>query len=121
LYMNEIRDFITQKLEPEMKSLSAEAGFEFSIKSAMPGLHTDPDDSVVSFAKSLTGKNNHGKVSFGTEAGPFQQTAGIPTVVCGPGSIAQAHKPDEFIALEQMAKCINFMDRLAESACVEMQ
>ena len=121
LYMNEIRDFINQKLEPEMKSLSAEAGFEFSIKSAMPGLHTDPDDSVVSFAKSLTGKNNHGKVSFGTEAGPFQQTAGIPTVVCGPGSIAQAHKPDEFIALEQMAKCINFMDRLAESACVEMQ
>lgn len=118
-YMSEIKNFIREKLEPEMKSISADSGFVINIKSAMPGLHTLPEDSVVTFAKSLTKQNTHSKVSFGTEAGPFQKTAGIPTVVCGPGSIVQAHKPDEFIAVEQVAKCSNFLDRLAERACVE--
>ena len=118
-YMSEIKNFIREELEPEMKSISADSGFVINIKSAMPGLHTLPEDSVVTFAKSLTKQNTHSKVSFGTEAGPFQKTAGIPTVVCGPGSIVQAHKPDEFIAVEQVAKCSNFLDRLAERACVE--
>ncbi len=66
--------------------------------------------------KALTGANRTGAVSFGTEAGLFQN-AGIPTVVCGPGDIAQAHKPNEFIALDQVAECEAFMRRLMDRLC----
>ena len=67
----------------------------------------------VAVAKALSGSNTTGKVAFGTEAGLFQQS-GIPAVVCGPGSIEQAHKPDEFVSLEQLALCERFMGRLLE-------
>ena len=68
---------------------------------------------MVTLAKALAGANDVGKVSFGTEGGHFQDS-GIETVICGPGAIAQAHKPDEFIALEQIARCEAFMQRLLE-------
>ena len=71
------------------------------------------DSEVVGLAKALTGANTTGKVAFGTEAGLFDED-GIPTVVCGPGSIDQAHKPDEFITLEQLALCERFMTRLMD-------
>ncbi|HAA90965.1 MAG TPA: acetylornithine deacetylase [Rhodospirillaceae bacterium] len=116
-YFEEIEGFIRNDLEPEMKSISASAGFEIDIRSAMPGLNTDPGEEVVSFVKSLAGQNDHGKVAFGTEAGLFQHRAGIPTVVCGPGSVTQAHKPNEFIELAQVTKCEAFMDRLIEQVC----
>jgi len=61
----------------------------------------------------LTGAERTGRVSFGTEAGLFQ-AAGIPTIVCGPGQIAQAHKPDEFIEIDQLARCEGFLRRLAD-------
>jgi len=60
-------------------------------------------------AKHLAGKNSHAKVAFSTEAGLFQQMAGVSTVVCGPGSIEQAHKADEYIAVEQLAACDRFI------------
>ncbi len=73
-----------------------------------------PEDSeVVALAKALTGANDTTKVAFGTEAGLFQEHD-IPTVVCGPGAIDQAHKPDEFVSLEQVARCEAFMSRLLE-------
>ena len=62
-------------------------------------------------AKQLAGRNSHSKVAYGTEGGLFQQ-AGIPTVVIGPGSIDQAHKADEFIAITELEKCGDFLDRL---------
>ncbi len=62
----------------------------------------------------MTGANATAKVSFGTEGGLFQQ-AGIPTVVCGPGSIEQAHKPDEFIDLDQITECERFIGRIFDS------
>ena len=74
---------------------------------------------MVAFVKRLAGQNKHGKVGFGTEAGLFQQRAGIPTVVCGPGDIAQAHKPNEFITLEQVRRGEAFMARLADYVCAE--
>jgi len=77
----------------------------------------DPGDEVVTFAKSLAGRNDHGKVAFGTEAGLFQQNAGIPTVVCGPGSIDDAHKPNEFVTLDQVRKCEQFMTKLMDHVC----
>jgi acetylornithine deacetylase len=60
---------------------------------------------VVNFVKSLTGANGTIKVAFGTEGGLFDARLGIPTVICGPGSMAQGHKPDEFVSVEQMERC----------------
>lgn len=64
--------------------------------------------------KSLTGANSTSKVAFGTEGGLFDTRLGIPTVVCGPGSMAQGHKPDEFILLSQIDKCDRMLDALIE-------
>ncbi|MBI1172937.1 acetylornithine deacetylase [bacterium] len=70
-----------------------------------PGLGTPSDAGVVNFVKGLTGANGTIKVAFGTEGGLFDARLGIPTVICGPGSMAQGHKPDEFVSVEQMARC----------------
>jgi acetylornithine deacetylase len=70
-----------------------------------PGLGTPSDAEVVNFVKGLTGANGTIKVAFGTEGGLFDARLGIPTVICGPGSMAQGHKPDEFVTVEQMARC----------------
>lgn len=70
-----------------------------------PGLGTPSDAGVVNFVKGLTGANGTIKVAFGTEGGLFDARLGIPTVICGPGSMAQGHKPDEYVSLEQMARC----------------
>ena len=70
-----------------------------------PGLGTAPDAEVVRFVKALTGANGTMKVAFGTEGGLFDARLGVPTVICGPGSMAQGHKPDEYVSLEQMARC----------------
>lgn len=69
-----------------------------------PGLGTPSDAAVVNFVKGLTGANGTIKVAFGTEGGLFSQHLGIPTVICGPGSMAQGHKPDEYVTVEQMAR-----------------
>ena len=70
-----------------------------------PGLGTATDADVVHFVKGLTGANGTIKVAFGTEGGLFDARLGVPTVICGPGSMAQGHKPDEFVSVEQMARC----------------
>jgi acetylornithine deacetylase len=77
-----------------------------------PGLGTAPDSAVVAFVKGLTGGNGTIKVAFGTEGGLFDARLGVPTVVCGPGSMAQGHKPDEFVSLEQIARCEAMLDGL---------
>ena len=77
-----------------------------------PGLGTASDAGVVNFVKSLTGANGTFKVAFGTEGGLFDARLGIPTVICGPGSMAQGHKPDEFVAVEQMQRCQEMMATL---------
>lgn len=77
-----------------------------------PGLGTPSDAGVVNFVKSLTGANGTIKVAFGTEGGLFSQRLGIPTVICGPGSMAQGHKPDEFVTVEQMARCEAMLEAL---------
>ncbi len=70
-----------------------------------PGLGTPTDAAVVNFVKGLTGANGTIKVAFGTEGGLFDARLGVPTVICGPGSMAQGHKPDEFVTVEQMDRC----------------
>lgn len=77
-----------------------------------PGLGTAVDAEVVRFVKALTGANGTIKVAFGTEGGLFDARLGIPTVICGPGSMAQGHKPDEFVAVEQLVRCEAMLDGL---------
>ncbi len=83
-----------------------------------PGLSTPEEATVVQFVKSLLGANDTMKVAFGTEGGLFSSQLGIPTVVCGPGSMDQGHKPDEFVSIDQLAKCdtmlVNLLARLEE-------
>ena len=98
-------------LEPAMKAVAPEAGITFEGRSGFPGLDTPADEGVVALAKRLMGTNACSKVAYGTEAGRFS-AAGIPSVVIGPGSIDQAHKADEFIAESEVAKCVDFIDRL---------
>ncbi len=94
-----------------------EARIAFEETNSYPALATPAEAEVVAFVKSLTGGNSHGKIAFGTEGGLFQQRLGLPTVVCGPGSIQQAHKPDEWLAVEQLARCEAMLDRLVERLC----
>ena len=114
-----IRDYAKRQLEPAMKAVAADTGFNFEPIYAYPALETAAEAEVATFAKSLTGRNDDGKVAFGTEAGLFSGRAGIPSVVCGPGSITQAHKPDEFITLDQLAQGEAFLRRLMDHVCAE--
>lgn len=109
----EVQAFAREAVEPGMKAVSPEAGFAWQPISSFPGLDMAPDHEIVTLVKALVGANATGKVDFGTEAGLFHQS-GIPAVICGPGSILQAHKPDEFVALEQIALCERFMERLLD-------
>ena len=77
-----------------------------------PGLGTNIGSDVINFVRSLTGTNNTIKVAFGTEGGLFHEEVGIPTVICGPGSMLQGHKPNEFISVEQMNRCDLMMNNL---------
>lgn len=115
--VEEVAAYARRELEPAMKRIHPEAGFEFGLRSEFPGLDTPAEAPVVAFAKQLAGKNAHQKVAYGTEAGLFSTQAGIPTVVCGPAVIDQAHKPDEFVELAQLDRCEAFLDRLIDAAC----
>ncbi len=89
-----------------------EAGVTFETIMEYPGLGTPTDAAVVNFVKSLTGANGTIKVAFGTEGGLFDRRLGIPTVVCGPGSMMQGHKPDEYVTVEQMQLCGMMLESL---------
>jgi acetylornithine deacetylase len=111
--------FVAERVLPRMREVHAAASVVTERVVAMPAFAPQPDSPAEALARRLTGANATGTVAFGTEAGHFQ-AAGIPTVVCGPGSIDQAHQPDEFISLEQVAAGERFLRRLgawcAESA-----
>ena len=113
--VDEVKAYASDVLEPEMRTVAPETSIAFEALSGFPGLETPPDADLIGLVKSLAGKNHHTKVAYGTEAGLFSQ-AEIPTAICGPGHIAQAHKPNEFVAVEQLAACDAFLERLA-AAC----
>ena len=91
-----------------------EAAINISTAFTYPGLNTPTDAQVVSFVKSLTGANGTIKVAFGTEGGLFDRELDIPTVICGPGSMAQGHKPDEYVSLVQLEKCDATLESLVD-------
>jgi acetylornithine deacetylase len=94
-----------------------EAAVSFELFNDYPGLSTPEDSWAVEFVKSLTGANGCTEVAFGTEAGMFSRRLGIPSVVCGPGSMEQGHKPDEYISIEQMNRCETLLSRLLDRLC----
>lgn len=114
--VGELKAFATEQLLPDMHRVSPQAAIAFETMSHVPGLLPDRDHDFVKSALAASGGNATHKVSFGTEAGLYQD-AGVPTVVCGPGDIAHAHKPDEFVALEQLARCHAFVQRMAKTIC----
>jgi acetylornithine deacetylase len=103
-----------RSLEVAMKKVAPEAGFRFETICEIPSFLGSADDPVTRLAQQLSGQSSTTQVAFGTEAGLFKQS-GIPTVVCGPGSIEQAHQPDEYVSLAQLAQCERFMQRLAST------
>ena len=109
----QVKAFAEGTLLPEMQRVQPDTGFTWEQLSSIPGLDVDDGDEIVKLARALSGLSDTGKVSYGTEAGLFQQ-AGIPSVICGPGSIEQAHKPNEWVTLEQVAQCERFIDAVIE-------
>jgi len=95
-----------------MRTVAPETDIRFITKISYDDLDTPPEDPIVSTVKSLAGKNAHSKVSYGAEAGLISRQGGIPSVLCGPGYIAQAHQPNEYVEINQLSECCNFMDKL---------
>lgn len=102
-----------RSLEPAMKKVAPGTGFSFDTICEIPSFLGSAQDGVTKLAMRLAGAKETTLVAFGTEAGIFKNS-GIRTVVCGPGSINQAHQPDEFVSLEQLARCEAFMRGLVE-------
>jgi len=106
---NELDKYVNEKLLPEMKKVYPESSIKKEIIGEIIGFDRDDNSEACEFVSSITGDNSREVVSFGTEAGLFQEI-GISTAVCGPGSIEQAHKIDEFIELEEIKKCLKFLE-----------
>jgi acetylornithine deacetylase len=118
--MQRIRRFAADELEPAMKRVNPACGIAFQEKFSYPGLSIAPDSKVARFVSSLleawniaASHSTPGKIAFGTEGGIYQQRCGIPMVVCGPGDIANAHQPDEYVETAQLGACDLVMERLA--------
>lgn len=105
---------VAERIAGDARRRAPEADVRIAVTNSYPGLDTPTDAAVVTFVKSLTGANRTIKVAFGTEAGLFSGRLGIPTVICGPGSMAQGHKPDEFVAEEQIARCDTMLATLLD-------
>ncbi len=114
--MDELKAYVAGKLEPEMHAVDPRTGFDIVQLSEIPALDNSAETYIVGLVQALTGNAEIGKVSYGTEGSQFQR-AGISTVVCGPGSILQAHKPNEYVAIEQVAACEAFLGKLLEKQC----
>jgi len=112
----EIRDYAERVVLPEMHRTDPNTAISIETKAEIPGLNAAEHDQVTRLAQALSRNQSTAKVAYATEGGLFQQ-AGIPAIICGPGSIEQAHKPDEYVTLEQVALCESFMERLLENMC----
>ena len=98
-------------LLPEMKKVYEHADIKFTQVISIPAFKALEDSPFMALAKSITGENQLNAVPYGAEAGLFAEN-GIDSIICGPGSIEQAHKPNEFIALDQLARCEEFIEKL---------
>ncbi|MBF8743902.1 acetylornithine deacetylase [Pseudomonas guariconensis] len=110
---DQLQAYAQAELLPRMRAVSADSDIRLQPLSAYPGLATPADSEAAQLVALLSGSNAFGTVAFGTEGGLFDQ-AGIPTVVCGPGSMDQGHKPDEFVSVEQLRACDAMLLRLVK-------
>ncbi|WP_233858909.1 acetylornithine deacetylase [Paraburkholderia sp. HD33-4] len=110
---DKLQTYAAAELLPKMRAVQPDTDVRVQMLNAYPGLATSPDSDAARLLAMLSGSTEYETVAFGTEGGLFTQ-AGIPTVVCGPGSMDQGHKPDEFITIEQLNRCDAMFARLAE-------
>ncbi len=116
LALRRLESFAASTVLPRLTRYAPEARIETITEIEVPGLAPDPGSDAEALALNLTRSNRTIAVSYATEAGRFQ-TGGVPTIVCGPGSIDQAHQPDEFIEIGELDSCLGFMRRLAATLC----
>ena len=110
--VQELRAY-ADKLQNAMRQRHPESGIEIATDAAFPGLDTPPDAEIAQAGLRFADSNRTIKVAYGTEGGRFAAAPlSLPTIICGPGSITQAHQPDEFIAIRQLQRCDQFLDRL---------
>ena len=107
----EIEAYARRELVPRMQAIDPQSGIAFELVNGIPALDAKETDAIYARICGLVPGETVEKVSYGTEAS-FFQAAGVPAMVCGPGSIAQAHKPDEYVTLDQLARCDRFIDAL---------
>lgn len=110
----QLQAYAEQQVLPRMRAVNQQSDIRFSELSAYPGLATDAQSQAAELIAAFCGSREFGTVAFGTEGGLFD-AAGIPTVVCGPGSMDQGHKPDEFVSLDQLHACDAMLQRLLAS------
>lgn len=108
---DQLKAYAEQQVLPRMQAVSAQSAIRFTELSAYPGLVTDERSQAAQLIAAFSGSQEFGTVAFGTEGGLFD-AAGIPTVVCGPGSMDQGHKPDEFVSVEQLDGCDEMLRRM---------
>ena len=118
IFLNsELDKYANEILLPDMKKIFQNSSIRKNIIGEVVGFDRDEKSNACELVSSLTGDNTREVVSFGTEAGLFQEI-GISTVVCGPGSIEQAHKIDEFIILDELKKCLNLLDGIRNDSTI---
>ena len=105
--------YVKNFLLPEMKKVYPKADIKKEIIGEIISFNKEEKSEAINLVCNLTGDNSRDVVSFGTEAGLFQEI-GISTVVCGPGSIEQAHKIDEYVSIDQLKKCLKMLIDLKE-------
>lgn len=111
-----VRDHAEQVILPRLRAAAPEARIDFTLEAEAPALDGEGSEEGEAFLRRLLGANDSHAVSFATEAGLFSKVAGIPAIVCGPGSIEQAHKPDEFVSLDQLARAERMLAAVCEAA-----
>ncbi len=109
-------DYLQNTLLPAMRRKHPDANIVTEMRSSTPPFSPEGNDEAKALARAWSGSNVVGSVPYGTEAGIFRRTFGVPTVVCGPGDIAQAHQPNEFLLKSQIDACETFMNRMLEWA-----
>jgi len=114
-FVREVEAIAAEAVLPTLRATAPEAAIAFEEVLAYPGLAPGPDTPFARLCRELTGTEVPAKVSFGTEGGCFF-ARGVPAVVCGPGDIAVAHKPDEWVAVEQLERCDSFLRELVRTA-----
>ncbi|AJY06447.1 acetylornithine deacetylase [Burkholderia vietnamiensis] len=113
-----IEAYAQETLLPQMRREHPNAAIEFSKIAAAPGLDATEQAAITQLVRALTADQDKRKVAYGTEAGLFER-AGIPSIVCGPGNIEQAHKPNEYVELAQLAACEQFLRKFIRSMSVD--